>query len=169
MKNNVLYINLRKSNPSDIEFIQKMLYEAVYWRASNNKPSFEEAMSNPDVNKTAVDLGEKDGDIAVIAIIDRIPVGAAWLRYWSDDNNIRGYINEDMPVLVIGVSKAYRHMGIGGKMINRLIDLASENSITQISLCVSKDNYALNLYKQIGFEEYKNIGQSLLMVKKIHY
>lgn len=161
-------IHLRHSLESDIPFLEKMLYEAVYWRESDKKPSFKEALSNPEINKAAVDLGKRAGDIAVIATIDSIPVGAAWLRYWTDSSNIRGYINENIPVLVIGVHSDYRHQGIGKKMIDWLIDSASTNSIKEISLCVSKDNYALNLYSQKGFEEYKDVGDSLLMVCKIN-
>ncbi len=52
-------------------------------------------------------------------------------------------------------------------MIEWLIDYGSKHSIQKISLMVSKDNYAINLYKQQGFLEYADKGDSLLMVRKI--
>jgi len=52
-------------------------------------------------------------------------------------------------------------------MIDWLIDSASKHSIQKISLSVSKDNYAINLYKQQGFLEYADIGDAFLMVRKI--
>ena len=112
-------------------------------------------------------MGRKDGDTAVVATINSFPIGAAWYRFCTDDNFINGYIDEITPVLVIGVHREYRHQGIGGKMIDWLIDYASKQSIQKISLSVSKDNYAINLYKQQGFLEYADIGDAFLMVRKI--
>ena len=160
-------ILLRDSQHSDIPFLRKMLYEAVFWRATANKPSFEEGVAYPEVSKALADWGERDGDTAVVATINSIPVGAAWYRYWTDDNFIRGYIEEITPVIVIGVQREYRHQGIGGKMIEWLIDYASKHSIQKISLMVSKDNHAIKLYRQCGFLEYADKGDAFLMVRKI--
>jgi GNAT superfamily N-acetyltransferase len=159
-------ILLRDSQQSDIPFLRKMLYEAVFWRATINKPSFEEGLAYPDVSKALADWGERDGDTAVVATIKSFPIGAAWYRYWTDGNFINGYRDEITPVLVIGVHSDYRHQGIGGIMIEWLIDYASMQSIQELSLSVSKDNHALNLYKQQGFLEYSDKGDAFIMVRK---
>jgi ribosomal protein S18 acetylase RimI-like enzyme len=158
---------LRASQHSDIPFLRKMLYEAVFWRASVNKPSFEEGLTYPDVSKSLADWGERDGDAAVVATINSYPIGASWYRFWTDDNFINGYIDEITPVLVIGVQSDYRHQGIGEKMIEWLIDCASKHSIQKVSLSVSKDNYAFHLYKQQGFLEYADRGDAIIMVRNI--
>ena len=144
-----------------------MLYEAVFWRTVDNKPTFEEALALPGVRNALADWGERGGETAVIATIDSKPVGAAWYRYMTDDNYIRGYIDESIPVLVIGVHPDYRHQGIGGKLIEWLIEHAANHTIPKISLMVSKDNYAIHLYKQQGFQEYADTGDSFLMVRTI--
>ncbi len=160
-------MELRASQQSDLPFLKQMLYEAVFWRNSPTKPAFEEAFALPEVNKSLADWGERDGDIAVVATIDMKPVGAAWLRYWTEDNHIRGYIEDNIPALVIAIRQEYRHQGIGGKMITWLIDYASKHTIPKISLMVSKDNYAINVYRQQGFVEYDDRGNSLLMLREI--
>jgi ribosomal protein S18 acetylase RimI-like enzyme len=160
-------ILLRDSQHSDIPFLRKMLYEAVFWRATVNKPSFEEGLAYPEVSKSLADWGERDGDTAVVATSNSFPIGASWYRFWTDGNFINGYIDEITPVLVIAVQSDYRHQGIGKKMIEWLIDYASKHSIQKVSLGVSKDNYALNLYKQQGFLEYADKGDAFLMVRKI--
>ena len=71
------------------------------------------------------------------------------------------------PVLVIGVHRDYRHQGIGKKLIDWLMDYASKHAIQKISLSVSKDNYAINLYRQQGFQEYVDKGDAFTMVRKI--
>ena len=158
---------LQDSQHSDIPFLRKMLYEAVFWRASDNKPSFEEGLAYPDVSKALADWGKRDGDTAVVATINSIPIGAAWVRFWTDSNFTNGYLDENTPVLAIGVHSDYRRQGIGGKMMDWLIDYASKHSIQKISLSVSKDNYAINLYKQQGFLEYTDRGDAFIMVRKI--
>lgn len=143
---------LRESQDSDLEFLNEMLYEAL---------------ADPTIKKALAGWGTREGDTAVVAAKDSRPIGAAWYRYWTDDNNIRGYTKEEIPVLVIGVQRDYRHRGVGTKMIEWLIDHASKQAIPEISLMVSKDNYAINLYRRQGFVEYADKGQSLLMVCKI--
>ena len=160
-------IHLRASQPTDFPFLRKMLYEAVFWRAADNKPSFEEGLTYPEVSKALADWGKRDGDTAVLATIDSNPVGAAWYRYWTDDNPIRGYSDENTPVLVIGVHRDYRHQGIGRELMAWLIDHASQHGIPKISLMVSKDNYAIHLYRQQGFLEHADTEDSFLMVRTI--
>ncbi|NQT57730.1 MAG: GNAT family N-acetyltransferase [Bacteroidetes bacterium] len=160
-------ILLNEAQQSDIPFLRKMLYEAVFWRAGADRPSFEEGLAYPDVRNALADWGERDGDAAVVAAVNSIPVGAAWYRFWTDSNNTRGYVEANIPVLAIGVHSDYRHQGIGKKMIDWLIEYASTHAIQKISLCVSKDNYAQHLYRQQDFLEYADIGNSFLMVRNI--
>lgn len=160
-------IQLRKSQHTDLPFLRTMLYEAVFWRESADRPSFEIGLAYPEVRKVLADWGKREGDTAVIAEINSIPVGAAWIRYWTDDNPIRGYLQEDTPVLVIGVDADHRHQGIGKQLMAWMIAYAAKHCIEQISLMVSKDNFAQNLYRQQGFLEYVDRGHSLLMVRKV--
>ena len=160
-------LKLRKSLDNDFDFIREMLYEAVFWRESGTKPTFEEGLAYPDVAKAIKDWGKHDGDTAVIATVDSKPVGAAWFRYWSDSNTIRGYYDENVPVAVIGLHGDYRHQGIGKKMMQWLVDYAKNNSIDKISLAVTKDNYAINLYRQQGFKEHEDMGDWFIMVRDI--
>jgi ribosomal protein S18 acetylase RimI-like enzyme len=140
-----------------------MEYEAIYWRAlaQGNAPSFEA------VNNASADWGERDGDVAVVALVESIPAGAAWYRFYTDDNCIRGYIEDTIPVVVIAVQRDYRRQGIGKHLLEWLIDHASTHNIHKISLMVSKDNHALHLYRKCGFLDYADTGDSLLMLRTI--
>jgi ribosomal protein S18 acetylase RimI-like enzyme len=140
-----------------------MEYEAIYWRAlaQGNAPSFEA------VNNASADWGERDGDVAVVALVESIPAGAAWYRFYTDDNCIRGYIEDTIPVVVIAVQRDYRRQGIGKHLLEWLIDHASTHNIHKISLMVSKDNHALHLYRKCGFLDYADKGDSLLMLRTI--
>ncbi len=163
----LMKVHLRSSQRADLSFMHQMLYEAVFWRDPVNRPSLEEGLAYPDVSKSLEGWGEREGDTAVIATINSTPIGAAWYRYWTSDNFIRGYLNDATPALVIGVHSDYRRQGIGKKMLTWLIDEAAKHHIPQISLMVSKDNHALHLYRQQGFVKVADEGDSLLMICKI--
>ncbi len=162
-----MIIHLRPSQPTDLPFLRKMLYEAVFWRSADSKPAFEEGLTYPDVKKALADWAEREGDTAVVAANNSMPLGAAWYRYWTNDHFIRGYVDENTPVLVIGVHPDYRHQGIGGKLIEWLIDHAANHAVPQISLMVSKDNLAINLYRQQDFLEIIDTGDAYIMVRTI--
>ena len=153
------------SENSDIPFLRRMLYEAVYWRADIDRPTLAEGLASPDVASSLADWGHREGDTAVIALSDSVRVGAAWYRFWTDDNCIRGYLDESTPVVVIGVHHDFRHQGIGTKMLERLIAYAFAHSIRRLSLMVSRDNHAINLYKQQGFVKIAEKENALLMVR----
>jgi len=50
-------------------------------------------------------------------------------------------------------------------MLEWLIAEAFEHSLQRLSLMVSKDNHAINLYEQQGFVKFAEKGNSLLMVR----
>jgi len=159
---------LREFRRSDFPFLREMLYEGVFWRESENRPSFEEGLAYPEVSKALAGWGERDGDTAVIATLDDVSVGAAWYRFWTDDDSVIGYVDAGTPVLAIAVHRDHRHRGIGRKMVEWLIDRASSRSIRRISLSVSKDNVALELYRQQGFRVHADRGDAFTMVRSLN-
>ncbi|BES64542.1 hypothetical protein SANA_09810 [Gottschalkiaceae bacterium SANA] len=155
----------RKYNQEDDQFLREMLFEAVFWsRADDERPSLEEGLSYDYTKHILVDFGNQKGDLAIIAEIDGIKAGAAFIRYWNDDINIRGYISEDIPVLVIGVVEGYRRQGVGSILIESLKTTAIENHISKISLCVTKSNVAYHLYTKQNFKIVEDIDSSYNML-----
>ncbi len=160
-------IQLKEAENTDLPFLKEMLYEAVFWRDVQNRPSLKEAFSFPDVAKSLADWSERDGDTALIATLNGTPVGAAWYRYWTEDDEMRGYMNDNVPVLVIGVHEDHRHKSIGTLLIEGLVEQARKDDVPRISLMVSKDNYAQKLYQQQKFEYHSETEDSITMVREI--
>lgn len=151
----------------DIIFLRQMLYEAVFWRNPTKRMSFDKAFELPEVRKALEDFGMRSGDVGIIAKQNNERIGAVWMRIWTEKDQVRGYIDENIPVLAIAVQENYRHKGIGKLLMNEIITYASKNHINNISLCVSKDNRALNLYKACEFVEASDIGDSYNLVRYI--
>ena len=160
-------VNCRTYTQKDNQFLREMLFEAVFWsRTENNRPSLEEGLSYDYTKHVLIDFGKRKGDIAVIVEIDGEKAGAAFIRYWNDEVNLRGYISEDIPVLVIAVAKAYRRQGVGSVLLEMLKRVAEENDILKISLCVTKNNVAYQLYANHEFKIVEEIDSSYNMLWK---
>jgi ribosomal protein S18 acetylase RimI-like enzyme len=74
-------------------------------------------------------------------------VGAAWVRIMND----YGHIDDKTPSLAVSLYKQYRGLGIGTAMMKALLSLLTEKGYAKTSLAVQKENYALKMYKNLGY------------------
>jgi len=78
-----------------------------------------------------------------------------------------GHIDAQTPSLAISLYKEYRGLGIGTAMMKEILTLLKENGYKQVSLSVQKANYALKLYKKVGFEIAKENEEEYLMICRL--
>jgi len=68
--------------------------------------------------------------------------------------------------LGIAISEKYKGLGLGTKMITKLIDFASEKKILTIFLTVDVENKnAINLYQKCGFMNIDHLSESIQMMR----
>ena len=157
-------IDCRIYNEADYQFLREMLYEAVFWSRTYDKPTLEEGLSYDYAKHILLEFGKRNGDIAVIAEIDGVRVGAAFIRYWNKEVNTRGYISDSIPVLVIGVRESHRRLGVGSALMEAIKTAAINAEIYDISLCVTKSNKAYNLYTKHDFKIVEEVDLSYNML-----
>ena len=156
---------IRPAGENDLTFLREMLYEAVCWRGDLDQLGLEAGLAPPELAKILENWGHRAGDAGKIAVLDSgQPIGAAWYRFWSENNHSYGYIAEDIPELGIGVAKDARRQGIGMALIQALLEYARQQGIHHISLSVEKDNPALYLYRKFGFKKVEMVEGSWTMV-----
>ncbi len=157
----------RKYTKDDYQFLREMLFEAVFWsRTKETLPSLEEGLSYDYTKHILEGFGSRNGDTAVIAEEAGKKIGAAFIRYWNKELNMRGYIADEIPVLAIGVVKEHRRKGVANELIKSLKTVAKDNGISEISLCVTKSNIAYQLYVKSGFEIVEEVDSSYNMLWK---
>lgn len=159
-----LEINVRPALPADLPILRSALAWAILWRASDPIPDPSAVIAGTGHAYLLADWG-RPGDAAVVAEAAACLVGAAWYRYWSDDQHSYGYLDAACPELGIGVDPRYRGRGIGQRLLNALIDLAASRGVARLSLSVEGDNPALRLYERAGFVRQCRAGGSWTMVK----
>jgi ribosomal protein S18 acetylase RimI-like enzyme len=144
--------SFREATPADAAFLEQMCYEAAFpvgeGEEQEVRPTFEEAMDTPWVREYVEDWG-RTGDYGVIARDESgTPVGAAWYREYTRDDT------EKIPPyeLSIAVTEGYRGQAVGEGLLERLIEQAKTDEITELSLQVKEDNAAAKrLYEKFGF------------------
>lgn len=157
-------ITIRALETQDEPILWIMLYLAIYAPPGKPQPPLN-CIFLPELARYARDWG-RPGDCGFAAFdAQNLPIGAAWLRLLAGENRGYGWVNDQTPELSIAVVPEYRGKGIGTQLLNQAIVLAQEQ-FPAVSLSVSIDNPAANLYRRLGFVEVQNSGASLTMVRK---
>lgn len=141
---------LRTAHATDAAFLSEMLVAAAFWRVDGPVGTVQEVMSNPEG-------WPRTGDHGVVAEDER-PIGAAWMRYFSEDDPGFGFVDAGVPEVGMGVVKEWRGRGVGIAFSPPLMDVAREQQVEAVRLGVEADNYARRLYERVGFRTVGTVG-----------
>ena len=96
-------INIREGTIQDYPFLERMLYEAVFWNSDEKRIPMTELFKVPEIAKCLQDWSQREGDFALIAIDEHEnPIGAAWYRFWSEDDHSFGYVDSHTHLVFAG-------------------------------------------------------------------
>ena len=154
--------NIRKINQSELHLLEDFLYEAIFQRDGDNILP-RDTTSKPEVRIYIEKFGKPD-DLCLVAEIDGKIVGAVWTRILSGEVRGFGNIDNDTPEFAISVYKQYRNRGIGTELMQRMLKLLKQAGYKRTSLAVQKDNYAVKMYKDLGFDIVKESDEEYIMV-----
>lgn len=96
------------------------------------------------------------------ACSDKI-VGAVWVRIMND----YGHIDNETPSFAISLLKEYRNYGIGTELMKQMLTKLKLEGYKQASLSVQKMNYAVRMYRKIGFEIVDENDEEYIMICKL--
>jgi ribosomal protein S18 acetylase RimI-like enzyme len=81
--------------------------------------------------------------------------------------NDYGHVDDETPSFAISLFKEYRGQGIGTRLMLMMLDLLKEKGYKRASLAVQKANYAVRMYKKVGFEIVDANEEEYIMVCKL--
>ena len=67
----------------------------------------------------------------------------------------------------MSVVKDYRKLGVGTKLLTKMIEKLIQLGYDQVSLSVDLENYALKLYQKSGFDIVHSDSKSAIMIKHL--
>ncbi len=158
---------IREIEKNEIDRLEDMLYEAVYQPDKNNTIP-REVIKVPRVYAYIDDFGKYNDDYCFVADLNGRIIGAVWVRIIT--GKIKGYGNVDnqTPEFAISLFEEYRNQGIGTKLMNKMINHLQKSGYKHTSLSVQKENYAVKLYRKVGFEIIDENDEDYIMLLKLN-
>lgn len=150
---------IREINAAEYPLLEDFLYEAIFIPQGVEPPP-RSIINNDELQVYIKDFGEKPDDRCLIAEADEKIVGAVWVRIMDD----YGHIDDETPSFAISLYREYRGHGIGTALMVKMLELLRESGYKKASLAVQKENYAVKMYKKVGFEVVGENAEEYIMV-----
>lgn len=150
---------IRKILEEEYSLLENFLYEAIFVPENISAPP-KSIIKHPELQIYLTNFGKKKDDIGLVAEVGTKVVGAVWVRIIND----YGHINDTTPSFAISLYKEYRGLGIGTALMKEMLCILKQRGYTQTSLAVQKANYAVKIYKKVGFEIVDENEEEYIMV-----
>ena len=138
------------------------LYEAIFVPAGEQPPE-KSVIYLPELQVYVEDFGNHKDDICFLAEVNHTVVGAVWVRVMDD----YGHVEDGVPSFAISLYKEYRGYGIGTQLMRRMLEELKQRRYEKASLSVQKENYAVNMYLNVGFEIIEEKEEEYIMICRL--
>lgn len=150
---------IREMKETEYPLLQDFLYEAIYVPEGTNPP--EKSIINlPELQIYITDFGSQKHDKAFVAEADGKAAGAVWVRIMDD----YGHVDDETPSFAISLYPQYRGFGMGTALMKEMLTALKDSGYQRASLAVQKANYALKMYRSVGFEIVDENEEEYIMV-----
>lgn len=153
---------IRELVKEEYRLLEDFLYEAIFVPEGIPAPP-KSIIRLPELQVYIKDFGKGKDDIALVAEVGPMAVGAVWARVMDD----YGHIDNETPSLAISLYKEYRGTGIGTALIKKMLAVLKKRGYRQTSLAVQKANYAVKMYRKTGFAVVDENEQEFIMVCRL--
>lgn len=151
--------NIREISESEYSVLEDFLYEAIFIPEGVEAPP-REIIYKPELQVYIKSFGTQNDDYCLVAEVDNKIVGAVWVRIMND----YGHIDDQTPSLAISIYKDFRNNGIGTALMKNMLALLKNQGYKRASLAVQKQNYAVKMYKNVGFKIVGENDEEYIMI-----
>lgn len=134
-------------------------YEAIFIPKGAEPPE-RDIIENLELRVYTDGFGTQKGDNCLVADFGGKVVGAVWTRIMDD----YGHVDDETPSFAISLYKEYRGQGIGSQLMVKMLELLKWQGYERASLAVQKANYAVKMYKDVGFKTVDENAEEYIMV-----
>lgn len=150
---------LRGLKEDEYGLLRDFLYEAIFIPEGVEPPD-RSIVEQPELKIYYEDFGTGRADYCIVTDDGGRVVGAVWTRIMND----YGHVDDETPSFAISLYKEYRGQGIGTRLMKEMLSLLKEKGYKQASLAVQKANYAVRMYKKVGFKTVDENDEEYIMV-----
>lgn len=152
---------IREIRESEYYVLSEFLYEAIFIPKGMEKPP-KSIIESPEFQVYISDFRKAD-DWCLVAEVKEKIVGAVWVRIMND----HGHIDDETPSLAISLYEEYRNLGLGTTLMREMLQFLKDKGYKQTSLSVQKANYAVNMYRKVGFAVVMENEEEYIMVCRL--
>ncbi|HZM37464.1 MAG TPA: GNAT family N-acetyltransferase [Acidimicrobiales bacterium] len=156
---------VRRATAADAPFLQQVLAIAADWRPDARVRTVAAVMADPALAHYVAGW-PAPRDVGFVVEDDR-PLGAAWWRFFTEQDPGYGFVDPATPEISIGVTTGFRRRGLGTALLEALVDEARHLGVPALSLSVETGNPARSLYQRLGFVTRSRAAGSLTMILKL--
>ena len=149
---------IRKMLPEEYPLLNAFLYQAIFIPEGIAPPPYE-IIFQPELQVYTRNFGESAHDRAFAALVNGHIIGAVWVRIMDD----YGHLDADTPSFAVSLYPEYRGHGIGTALMQTMLAELRQAGYRQASLSVQKENYAVRMYKKLGFRVVDENDSEYLM------
>ena len=154
---------IREIRKSEYAILEDFLYEAIFIPEGVDAPP-KSIILNDELQVYIKDFGDKKDDKCFVSESDGKVVGAIWVRIMNDYGNV----DADTPSFAISLYKDFRGYGIGTMLMKQMLKYLKIAGYKKCSLAVQKENYAVRMYLNVGFEIIDENEQEYIMVCQLN-
>ena len=163
----IMEYRIRALNRTEVKVLDTFLYEAIFLPEGVEPPP-REIIEQPELQVYVDGFGTGECDLCYVAETgvadpDRRIVGAVWVRIMDD----YGHVDDAIPSFAISLLKEYRNHGIGTELMKTMLSALRKKGYAKASLSVQKTNYAVRMYKKLGFEIVDENEDEYIMICKL--
>ena len=152
---------IRNLERNETGLLKDFLYEAIFIPEGAEPPA-RDIIEKPELRVYTDDFGSRRGDHCLVADVGGKVVGAVWTRIMND----YGHVDDETPSFALSLYREYRGQGIGTQLMVKMLELLKRQGYERASLAVQKANYAVKLYRDVGFKTVDENEEEYIMVFK---
>lgn len=149
----------RSLRTEETEILKIFLYEAIFVPEGFEPPA-KSIVEQPELRLYYEGFGTGKADYCIAAEDGGEVIGAVWTRIMND----YGHVDDETPSLAISLLKEYRGQGIGTRLMEKMLALLREKGFKGVSLSVQKANYAVQMYRKVGFKTIDEKPEEYIML-----
>ena len=150
---------IRNLKNDETELLKDFLYEAIFIPEGAEPPD-RSIVEQPELSLYYERFGNGPADNCLVAEVDGKVVGAVWTRIMND----YGHVDDETPSFAISLYKEYRGQGIGTQLMVKMLALLKSQGYERASLAVQKANYAVKMYRNVGFTAVGENDEEYIMM-----